>query len=428
MATLETPSTNNWRSSFLITATLLFILIIAEIYFRIIPGYLENVGPGPLSPIKPTSRHISEEDDMFGTIFRKIDVLEDMGSAGDEAWNSLLIPEGGGYIFARPEDPSATEAEPWGVTMFHSLHCLSMLRKLDPSLLSTLKDKVVVLTGGATGIGRSAVEQFHASGAKVVFGDVVDEPAQELASTLGPSVQYVHCDTTSYADQLALFATAEKAFGQVDIVVANAGIGQQGKDIFTPDQDVNKEPALKEIDVNLKGAIFTARIGMHYLRKVGGGDLVLLSSIAGFKETGGLTPYMASKHGVIGLLRGLRITATPENIRINCICPWMTKTRLVNAIEGGWYKLGLPTNEPADVARAIIICATANRGTGGKTHGGAVLPFAGKILYISGGKSYEIEDKLQELEPVWLGKENSEVLAKGQAYLHSGVTSWDALN
>lgn len=87
---------------------------------------------------------------------------------------------------------------------------------------------------------------------------------------------------------------------------------------------------MKEVDVNLSGAIFTARIGMHYLRKnkshngKGGGDLVLVSSIAGFKECGGLAPYTASKHGVIGLMRGLHTTAIVEDIRINVICPWMT--------------------------------------------------------------------------------------------------------
>lgn len=83
-------------------------------------------------------------------------------------------------------------------------------------------------------------------------------------------------------------------------------------------------------------------------------------------------------------------------------------------------------NEPADVARAIVICATANRGLGGKTHKGAVLPFSGKILYVAGGKSYEFEDKLQELEPAWLGKENSDTLEKGQAYFDAILTSWDA--
>ena len=82
-------------------------------------------------------------------------------------------------------------------------------------------------------------------------------------------------------------------------------------------------------------------------------------------------------------------------------------------------------NEPEDVARAIVICATANRGSGALTHQGARLPFAGKIVYVSGGESYEIEDAIQSLEPAWLGKENSRVLEKGQEYLASDSTSWD---
>jgi hypothetical protein len=101
------------------------------------------------------------------------------------------------------------------------------------------------------------------------------------------------------------------------------------------------------------------------------------------------------------------------------------ETRLVRGIEKGWYEKGLPANEPEDVARSILICATANRGQGGKTHGGARLPFAGKILWVAGGESYEIEDGIQNLEPEWLGKENSQVLAQGQAYLASAGTSWD---
>jgi Short-chain alcohol dehydrogenase of unknown specificity len=81
---------------------------------------------------------------------------------------------------------------------------------------------------------------------------------------------------------------------------------------------------MKEIDINTKGSLFSARIGMHYLRLAGGGDLVLVSSIAGFKECGGLATYVASKHGIIGAMRGLHLTATPENIRVNVVCPWMT--------------------------------------------------------------------------------------------------------
>lgn len=102
------------------------------------------------------------------------------------------------------------------------------------------------------------------------------------------------------------------------------------------------------------------------------------------------------------------------------------ETRLVKGIEEGWHKLGLPENEPEDVARSIVLCATANRGEQGQIHTGAKMPFAGKILWVSGGEAYEIEDSIQALEPQWLGEENSKILAKGQDYLASQGTSWDA--
>lgn len=99
---------------------------------------------------------------------------------------------------------------------------------------------------------------------------------------------------------------------------------------------------------------------------------------------------------------------------------------MVKGIEDGWRKLGLPENEAEDVARSILLCVTANRGEKGEVHPGAKMPFAGKILWIAGGKAYEIEDAIQELEPQWLGEENSKVLAKGQEFLSSQGTSWDA--
>jgi len=97
------------------------------------------------------------------------------------------------------------------------------------------------------------------------------------------------------------------------------------KDPFIdPDEDITKEPNVRELDVNLKGVFFTARIGYSYLRRNRGGDLIMTSSIAGFKECTGLTAYTASKHGVIGIMRGLHLEAIPEGIRVNVICPWMT--------------------------------------------------------------------------------------------------------
>lgn len=161
------------------------------------------------------------------------------------------------------------------------------------------------------------------NGAHVVFGDVVEDASRELEAELSPGAQFVKCDSSNYADQLNLFNTAFDQYGRVDIVIANAGISIP-QDIFDPASDFTQEPSMKEIDINLVGSIFSARIGMHYLRRSGGGDLVLVSSIAGWKECGGLVTYTASKHGVVGIMRGLHLTATPENIRVNVICPWMT--------------------------------------------------------------------------------------------------------
>ncbi|GAM38465.1 15-hydroxyprostaglandin dehydrogenase [Talaromyces pinophilus] len=295
---------------------------------------------------------------------------------------------------------------------------------------SSLKGLVIVLTGGAQGVGRSVVEQLHAAGAKVIFGDVNDTPATKLVSTLNSKatdseerVHFVHCDTSNYANQLVLFQRAYNLYKRIDIVIANAAIVIH-KDPFTvaheSDEAILSAPSLAEIDVNLKGLLYTTRLGLHYLRKnptttsPSGykGDVVLVSSIAGFKESGGHTTYTASKHGVIGVMRGLALE----------------ETRMVTGIEQGWADRGLPSNEAADVANAILICATANRSIGLESeqkHEGAVLPFNGKIVYVAGGKSYEIEDRIQALEPEWLGRENSEILEKGQEFLHSGMTSWE---
>ena len=148
--------------------------------------------------------------------------------------------------------------------------------------------------------------------------------AKELASQLGPSVTYQHCDTSSYAEQLALFVKAEKLFGCVDIVVANAGIVNYDN-IFAPDKDWTQEPSMSEVDVNLKGALFTTRIGLGHIRKSGGGgDIVLTSSTAGFKYSKGLATYTATKHGVVGLMRGLQLEANADDVRINVVLPYFT--------------------------------------------------------------------------------------------------------
>ena len=120
---------------------------------------------------------------------------------------------------------------------------------------------------------------------------------------------------TSYQQNLDLFAAAYEACGRVDHAIANAGLGEQGS-IFDPNltlESVREEPkkSVGIVDVNLKGPLYFSRIASVYLRQ-GGGDeasdksLTLLSSVAGFREDPGLYVYIASKHGVLGLMRSLR--------------------------------------------------------------------------------------------------------------------------
>jgi NAD(P)-dependent dehydrogenase (short-subunit alcohol dehydrogenase family) len=161
------------------------------------------------------------------------------------------------------------------------------------------------------------------NGAKVVVGDLRLEEISAQSSKFGDSLRFVRCNVASYQDQLNLFKTAQDNFGSVDVAIANAGTGKFPDPIVSI-ENILEEPSIPEVDVNLRGALFTARIAVHYMRQNGSGDLILTSSMGGFKETIGLTPYVASKHGVIGIMRGLRLTTIKDNIRVNVVCPWMT--------------------------------------------------------------------------------------------------------
>ncbi|KAL2871172.1 putative 3-hydroxyacyl-CoA dehydrogenase [Aspergillus lucknowensis] len=287
-----------------------------------------------------------------------------------------------------------------------------------------LKDKVIVLTGGANGIGASLVEHACANGAYVCFGDLAVEAGEALAKTVNasnpnsspPRAVFVQTDVTNYESVLGLFDAAMENYGRIDHAVAGAGIVEIGN-IFDPAlnmESIRQPPTTKVLDVNLLGCLYVARIASVYLRQGLPTDtdrsIVLVSSVAGFKESPGLFVYQASKHGVIGLMRSLRLylPAPAHGIRINCICPWMTATGMVRGIQDGWYKAGLPVNSPMDVAKitaAVVGDASLN----------------GTSMYVEGGRAWEIEGNLDRLEPVWLGEEPSRSLAKGQAVLGSGM-------
>ncbi|KAL2783108.1 hypothetical protein BJX66DRAFT_319127 [Aspergillus keveii] len=298
-------------------------------------------------------------------------------------------------------------------------------RALDPG---ALKDKVIVLTGGANGIGAALVEYACEHGAYVCFGDLAAEAGEAIAKKLNgsnpspPRAVFVQTDVTSYDSVLKLFDTAMDTYGRIDHAIAGAGITEIGN-VFDPALDmesIRKPPTTKVLDVNLNGCIYVARIASVYLRQnrptgnKSDRSITLISSVAGFKESPGLFIYQASKHGVLGLMRSLRLylygpeESHPHNIRINAICPWMTQTGMVRGVQDAWYAAGLPVNTPLDVGK-VIAAVMGDDGLNGAS------------LYVEGGRAWEIERNLDRLEPQWLGEEASRSLAKGQAVLGSGM-------
>ncbi|KAJ0422355.1 hypothetical protein BJY00DRAFT_311076 [Aspergillus carlsbadensis] len=291
-----------------------------------------------------------------------------------------------------------------------------------------LKDKVIVLTGGANGIGAALVEYACDHGAYVCFGDLAAEAGDAIAEKANasnsspPRAVFVRTDVTSYDSVLRLFDVAMDTYGRIDHAVAGAGITEIGN-VFDPALDmesIRRPPTTKVLDVNLTGSIYVARIASVYLRQnqpagkepytPSDRSITLISSVAGFKESPGLFIYQASKHGVLGLMRSLRLylPAEPYNIRVNAICPWMTQTGMVRGVQEAWYAAGLPINTPLDVGR-VIAAVIGDDGVNGAS------------MYVEGGRAWEIERNMDRLESQWLGQEPARSLARGQAVLGSGM-------
>jgi NAD(P)-dependent dehydrogenase (short-subunit alcohol dehydrogenase family) len=323
----------------------------------------------------------------------------------------------------------------------------------NPEALQELKSKVVVLTGGSTGIGAATVRLLHSVGAHVVFGDINTSAAESIVSSLGEAnkVTFVQCNAAKYQDNVALFKVAFEKFGRVDHGIANAGLVERPGwfDAGMSLEDADKEPSTAVLDVNLTGVLYFSRVACAYLSQGPSRDrsLTLLSSVAGFEECPGLFVYQASKHGVLGLMRALRLYA-PEvfGVRVNAVCPWMTKTGMVAGIEKGWEAAGLPTNEPEDIANIVAGLASAgssagpgmlknvkSEGDSGRGLGGAynAAGYAwgetesrggvnGRAIYIEGGKGWDVEEGLAYTQPYWLGKGPCERLVQGQKELGSG--------
>ena len=196
--------------------------------------------------------------------------------------------------------------------------------------MTRLQDKVAVITGAASGIGRETAALFAREGAQVVAVDVNDTEGEQTVQAIleeGGRALYVHADVSVASDCESMINEAESAFGNLDILFNNAGI-MDSRD----DDAVNTSEEVWDLtmQINLKGVYLGCKYGIPALRRNGGGSIINTASFVAL--LGAATPqlaYTASKGGVLAMTRELAVVHARENIRVNALCPGPLHTEML---------------------------------------------------------------------------------------------------
>ncbi|KAH7371148.1 hypothetical protein BKA66DRAFT_444323 [Pyrenochaeta sp. MPI-SDFR-AT-0127] len=193
--------------------------------------------------------------------------------------------------------------------------------------LDQIKDQVVVITGASSGIGLATLRRIIKHGGKVFASDVNPLPEPEASS-----VPFLRVDVTSWKDQVELFKAAEKHYGKIDHVFANAGIGATVTlmEDYVDEHGDLLPPNMKTFNINMTGCVYTVKLAIHHLKKnPNGGSIVATASVSSFTRFPA-TDYTTAKHAVLGLVRSLYSHLYPKlPIRINAIAPSWTDTGIV---------------------------------------------------------------------------------------------------
>lgn len=231
---------------------------------------------------------------------------------------------------------------------------------------SRVRDKAVVITGAANGIGKETAKRFASYGAKVVIGDRDTEggkkTVQEIVADGGQAV-FVKCDVLQWDDQVSMFETAISKYGSVDIVVPNAGVTETSKfgSVNFDKSGKPVKPNLLTLDINLTGVLYTVHLSLHYLKlnqkRNDLKSLILIGSVASWMPIPGGALYTASKHAVLGVMRSLHLPLELQGIRIGVIHPFFADTAIV-PLPVKVILAGIPLTPVPRVAGAIFHAAT----------------------------------------------------------------------
>jgi NAD(P)-dependent dehydrogenase (short-subunit alcohol dehydrogenase family) len=229
----------------------------------------------------------------------------------------------------------------------------------------SLRDRVVFITGGASGIGAEHVAQFAAQGAKVAFVDIADDAARELIARLEAAGHaasfYQHCDLKDIDALRAAIAEAARRLGPITVLVNNAANDQRHK--F---EDVTVEFWDERLATNLRHQFFAIQAVAPMMRSAGGGSIINFGSVSWHTAQGGMPAYTTAKAGIEGLTRGMARDLGPDRIRVNTVIPgwimterqiklWLTPEAEENLIRSQCLKDKLA---PVDVTRLVLWLAS----------------------------------------------------------------------
>lgn len=233
--------------------------------------------------------------------------------------------------------------------------------------MSQFSKKVVIITGGASGIGRQTVREFAMQEANVVFGDLNHEAGEAYVAQLrgeGYNVKFVHTDVSKEADCERLIRSTVEQFGRLDVFVNNVGI-----EISTPIHEMPLHEWEKLTAVNLTSVFLCSKHALCEMIQQQSGAIVNVCSVSGLVAWPNIAAYNATKGGVLMLTKSIAVDYAKYGIRCNCVCPSIIDTPFTNASIGGENveaikqekaklnpigRLGLPE----DVANAIVFLAS----------------------------------------------------------------------
>jgi NAD(P)-dependent dehydrogenase (short-subunit alcohol dehydrogenase family) len=228
----------------------------------------------------------------------------------------------------------------------------------------SLRDRVVFVTGGGSGIGASLVEHFCAQGSKVTFVDLAKEPSQALLETIAarghPQPRFIACDLRDIEALRAAIDETSAADGPIRVLVNNAANDDRHRL-----EDVSIDYWDDRMAVNLRHQFFAAQAVRPQMRDAGGGSIINFGSVSWMIAEGDCAAYVTAKSAINGLTRGLARELGPENIRVNCVVPgwvmtrrqlelWVTPAgeRLIDASQCLKGRL-----TPPDIARMVLFLA-----------------------------------------------------------------------